>query len=155
MREREHEQGRNRERQRQRIPSGLCAISAEPHRRLEPVNHEIMTSAKIKSLTLSRLSHPDAPHHRIFLITVEQGTLHFHAALGPTHYVPGCFPCTGVPQLWVSELHFLSLSQERPTSLFCDSLFLLKLICMVSVRHKQTSSKLHLVDVGGMSKNIL
>ena len=56
---REHELGRDRE----RIPSRLCAVSAEANMRLEPMNREITTWAKIKSQTLNRLSHPGAQAH--------------------------------------------------------------------------------------------
>ena len=37
-----------RERERERIPSRLCADSAEPDVGLKITNHEILTSAKIK-----------------------------------------------------------------------------------------------------------
>ena len=44
-REKQHEWGRGRERG-ERIPRRLSAASAEPNEGLEPVNSEIMTSAK-------------------------------------------------------------------------------------------------------------
>ena len=40
-----------RERERKRIPSRLCAVSAEPNAGLEPTNHEIMTTAEVGGLT--------------------------------------------------------------------------------------------------------
>ena len=46
--------------ERERIPSRLSAVSAEPDTGLDPTNCEIMTLAKIKSWTLSWLSHPGA-----------------------------------------------------------------------------------------------
>ena len=61
-----HKQRRGRERGRERIPSRLCAVSTEPNTGLEVTNREIMTRAKIKSLTLNRLSHPGAPVSGIF-----------------------------------------------------------------------------------------
>ena len=61
FRETEQEQGRGRERGRKRIPSSVCAVSAEPNVGLELMNHEIMTSATIKSLILNWLSLPGAP----------------------------------------------------------------------------------------------
>ena len=56
-RDRERERGREREidleceqgSSRERIPIRLCAVSAEPDTGLEPMNHEIMTLAEIKS----------------------------------------------------------------------------------------------------------
>ena len=50
-----------RERKRERIPTRLCAVSAEPNVGLDLTNHEIMTSAEIKSQMLNRLSHPGIP----------------------------------------------------------------------------------------------
>ena len=55
------ERERERERETERIPSRLRAISTEPKAELELTNHEIVTSAKIKSWMLNRLSHPGAP----------------------------------------------------------------------------------------------
>ena len=69
MREREREReggrerasgGRGRETGRERIPSRLCAESAQLDTGLDPMNHEIMTSAEIKSQTLNGLRHPGA-----------------------------------------------------------------------------------------------
>ena len=60
-RERECTSGRGTERGRQRIPSRLHAISREPHKELKPMNHEIMTWAKIKNWRLNQLSHPGIP----------------------------------------------------------------------------------------------
>ena len=42
-RERERDRGRGREKGRERIPSRLCADSAEPNVGLSLMNHEIMT----------------------------------------------------------------------------------------------------------------
>ena len=47
-----------RERERARIPSGLRAVSAEPHAGLELTNREITTGAEITSLTLDPRSYP-------------------------------------------------------------------------------------------------
>ena len=52
-RERESDWGRGRETGRQRIPSRLCAASAEPNAGLELTNQEIMTRAKTKRQTLN------------------------------------------------------------------------------------------------------
>ena len=49
-----------REKERERIPSRLCAISAEPDAGLELTNREVITRAEIRSRTLDRLSHPGA-----------------------------------------------------------------------------------------------
>ena len=49
---------RGSEREGERILSRLHAVSTEPNMGLSPMNHEIMTWAKIKSQTLNRLSHP-------------------------------------------------------------------------------------------------
>ena len=59
LREREIEskQGRDRD----RIPSRLRAVSTGPDVGLEPMNHEIMTWAEMKSRMLNQLSHPGAP----------------------------------------------------------------------------------------------
>ena len=46
---------------RKRLPSRLHIVTAEPDLRLELINHETMTWAKIKSRTLNGLSHPGAP----------------------------------------------------------------------------------------------
>ena len=43
------------------IPSRLRAVSAEPEAGLDPMNHEIMTWAEMKSQILNWLSHPSAP----------------------------------------------------------------------------------------------
>ena len=51
----------------QRIWSRLYTDSREPDVGLKPMNHEIMTWAKIKSRTLNQLSHPGAP---IFILSV-------------------------------------------------------------------------------------
>ena len=60
-REHEHEKKRGRERGREKIPTRIHAVSPEPNLGLNPMNHEIMTSAKIKSGTLNQLSDPGAP----------------------------------------------------------------------------------------------
>ena len=68
--EREREQaqvGEGQIERRQRIPSRVCAVSAEPDVGLELMNHEIMTSVEIKSQTLNQLSHPGAPNPHFFL----------------------------------------------------------------------------------------
>ena len=49
------------ERDGERIPSRLHAVSTEPSVRLDPMNHEIMTWAEIKSWTLNWLSHAGTP----------------------------------------------------------------------------------------------
>ena len=51
LREREHKWGRDRERDIHRISSRLQAVSAEPDVGLELTDLEIMTQAKIRSLT--------------------------------------------------------------------------------------------------------
>ena len=51
--------GGQRER-RKGIPSWLCAVSTKPGVGLDPLNHEIMTLAEIRSQTLNQLSHPRA-----------------------------------------------------------------------------------------------
>ena len=50
-----------RERERERIPRRLCIVSTESNMGLKPMNHEIMTWAKVKSWTVNWLSHPGAP----------------------------------------------------------------------------------------------
>ena len=55
------------ERGRDRIPSRLCAISTESDVGLNPMKHEIMTWAEIKSRTLNQLSHLGTPSCVIFL----------------------------------------------------------------------------------------
>ena len=71
--ERDCEGGRRgRERGRQRIPSRLCAVSAEPNVGLEFTSHEIMTWAKTKSETLNQLSHPGTPRNRPLTIGNKQ-----------------------------------------------------------------------------------
>ena len=58
-REKESGAGGGAERERsKRIPSKLCAFSAESDTGLDPMNHEIMHWAKIKNQILSRLNHP-------------------------------------------------------------------------------------------------
>ena len=42
-RDRKYGRGRERQRERERIPSRLCAVSAEPDVGLDPTNHEVMT----------------------------------------------------------------------------------------------------------------
>ena len=59
-----------RERRRETIPSNLHAASTKPDMGLEVLNHEIMTSAKIKSWTLNRLSHPGALVALKFLVEI-------------------------------------------------------------------------------------
>lgn len=39
----------------------------------------------------------------LFPLPFEQGALHFHLALGPTHDVTGSSPCTGVPRVWMNH----------------------------------------------------
>ena len=48
-----HELERDRERGREIIPRRFCALSIEPDTGLNLMNHEIMTSAQVKSLMLS------------------------------------------------------------------------------------------------------
>ena len=54
-RERERERGREKGRERgtERTPSRLHAVPAEPYMGLDPMGHEIMTRAKIRSQPLS------------------------------------------------------------------------------------------------------
>ena len=52
--------GAEREEERERIPSRHHAISAEPYVGLEPMYHEIMIWAEIKSQMLNRQSLPGA-----------------------------------------------------------------------------------------------
>ena len=59
---------RGRERGRESIPSRLHIISTQPDVGLKPMNHEMMTRAKVKSWTLNQLSHPGAPVMRTFKI---------------------------------------------------------------------------------------
>ena len=70
MREREsahaHDQGRGRNRGGERVPSGLCAVSAEPDAELDIMVSEITTRAKIKIWMLNQLSHPDSPMMFLF-----------------------------------------------------------------------------------------
>ena len=49
------------EREGDRIPSRLCAVSAEPDGGLRLTSREIMTWAKVKSWMLNRLGHPYTP----------------------------------------------------------------------------------------------
>ena len=49
------------ERDRQRIPSRLDTVSTETDMVLDPMNHEIMTWAEIKSQVLNQLNYPDSP----------------------------------------------------------------------------------------------
>ena len=56
-----HKWNKGREKGRKRIPSRLHSVSTEPDARLKLTNHEIMTSAEIKSWMLNQLSHPGAP----------------------------------------------------------------------------------------------
>ena len=66
-----HKQGKGkRERKEERIPSRLHAVSTEPDVGLELTNHEIMTWAEIKSLTLNQLSHPGAPVLTILIVRI-------------------------------------------------------------------------------------
>ena len=60
-REWEHEWRRGRERGRQKILRRICTVSAESDAGFEPMNHEIMTWAKIKSPMLNWWSHSGAP----------------------------------------------------------------------------------------------
>ena len=53
--------GRERETEGQRTPSRLHAVSTEPDRGLELMNHEIITWAKIKSQMLNGLGHLGTP----------------------------------------------------------------------------------------------
>ena len=48
--------------ERGRVPSRLCAVSTELDTKLELTNREIIIWVKIKSQTLSWLSHPGTPH---------------------------------------------------------------------------------------------
>ena len=52
---------RGRERWRKRISSRLHTVSTEPDEGLDPMNHEIMTWAKIKSWMLNHLRYPGTP----------------------------------------------------------------------------------------------
>ena len=55
-RERTHvhtSKGRGGERGRERIPNRLCSVSVEPDMGLGPMNHEVMTWAEIRSLSLN------------------------------------------------------------------------------------------------------
>ena len=45
----------------ERMPSRLRAVSTEPDVRLELMNREMMTRAKIESQMFNRLHHPGAP----------------------------------------------------------------------------------------------
>ena len=65
-----------RERGRERIPSRLCTVSTEPTVGLEPTNHEIMTSAEIKSQTLNHMSHPGAPVGSVLNYKVHLKSIH-------------------------------------------------------------------------------
>ena len=47
-----------RERGRERIPSRVPAVILEPDTGLHLMNHEIMTTAEIKTWPLNQLSHP-------------------------------------------------------------------------------------------------
>ena len=58
---------RGRERRRERTPSSLHAVGTEPDKRLELMNCEITTGAKIKSQTLNRLSYPGTPGLCVFI----------------------------------------------------------------------------------------
>ena len=58
----EGQKERERERERERESQAVFMLSSEPNTGLKPKNHEIMTWAEIKSQTLNRLSHPDAPN---------------------------------------------------------------------------------------------
>ena len=62
LRETESKWGRGRETGRERIPSSLCTVSTEPDAGLEPMTHDIMTWAEIKSWMLDQLSRPGTPH---------------------------------------------------------------------------------------------
>ena len=54
------------ERGRERVPSRLCAVSAEPDVGLELTNRESRTGAKIKSQMLNQRSHPGTPTVGVF-----------------------------------------------------------------------------------------
>ena len=59
--------GRGAEREGERIPSRLCAVSAESDAGLELTNREMVTWTKIKHQILDLLSHPGAPTFKNFL----------------------------------------------------------------------------------------
>ena len=60
LREREHVQAGKGQREREN-PREILHCQCTARRRAQPHEHEIMTSAKIKSWTLSQLSHPGTP----------------------------------------------------------------------------------------------
>ena len=57
----ERERARPGEAQRERETDRLRTVSTEPDAGLSLTNHEMVTWAEVKSLTLNRLSHPGAP----------------------------------------------------------------------------------------------
>ena len=54
------------QREKERIPSRLCTVSSEPNAGLDPMDHENMAWAEIKSQMLNWLSHPSAPKNTSF-----------------------------------------------------------------------------------------
>ena len=60
-REREQGRGRQRGKDRENPKQVLCTVTKEPDVGLEPMNCEMMTWAKTKSLFLNKLNHPGDP----------------------------------------------------------------------------------------------
>ena len=80
--------GRGKERGRKRIPSRLSAVSTEPNIGLDPMNHEIMTWAEIKSWTLYWLSRPG---HILFVRRKSLSPSHIQGEKsGPTSWRSPC-----------------------------------------------------------------
>ena len=126
-RERESERactwvGEGAKRKGERIPSRLCALSAEPDVELKPRNHEIMTWAEIKCWTLDWLS-PQCPHLEI-LGTV--GDRHvFQVYFMSKHSIPNLaksgFVCN-LLNCWACDREESQAGHEDPDSVLQEML---------------------------------